>query len=170
MNNIETYTAIIATLIAMIALYIACQQLKTNRRIARREHYLKTLELQFQLYDKRYMIYFAAVDFVKSMLIKGRIIDDAYWEFKRKTQEIPFLFGDDIKCFFDKIIDKAVEITRIEDELDCLNSNENEKRKRILKHNKYEIRKWFSELNIEAVFMNYLNFNDFKHFINNKPL
>ena len=57
MNWFNILIVISQVLIAIITLYIAWQQYKTNKRFAEKEHFLNLKKINIELYNKRYAIY-----------------------------------------------------------------------------------------------------------------
>lgn len=141
-------------LIAIIALYIAWQQHKTNKRFAEKEHLLNLKKINIELYNKRYAIYKATRKFISNIKSKGAIFDEDYLEFVNEKEEFVFLFGDDVAVFFNDLIKKAerkTEIKNLKADMDNPNCEE-------LKKENRELFLWFCDVKLESVFMRYLDF------------
>ena len=85
-------TFFIAIFIAMIAY----EQFRT----ARWQH-------RWQLYEKRYAVYEALIDFLGHVTRDGNADDAALHGFERQTREAEFLFGDDVREYLKMIREKG---------------------------------------------------------------
>ena len=70
---------------ALIALYIAYQQWKTNRD-----------KVKLELYDRRYKIYDATRKFVSSAVRNGDLSNEDFSDFYSILPEARFLFQEDV--------------------------------------------------------------------------
>ena len=142
--------------IAVITVYIAWQQYKTNKRNAEKELLINLKKTNIELYDKRYDIYLAARKFISILKSKGAYSEDAYWEFRCKKEECVFLFGVEVVDFMNEIINKAERKTEIKD---LISDKENPDREKFKNENSV-LFNWFCDVKLEPVFMKYLDFKD----------
>ena len=78
-------SALLTPVIAAIAVYIAYQQWRTNRR-----------RLELDPYDRRLRIYQATIEYISAAL-SFHPTTEAIFGFRRSTAEADFLFGPDIR-------------------------------------------------------------------------
>jgi len=91
--------ALIPVLITIFAVCIGYQQYKTNRR-----------KLKLDLFDKRFVIFQAAKDFVIGVIDFSSFDKEKQNVFLIQTRGSQFVFGDDIKDYIDEIWDKFVDL------------------------------------------------------------
>jgi len=103
---IDILSALLTPLIAIIAVYIACQQYQTNKR-----------KLDLDLYNKRSEVYKALTDFIASVL-SGKIsekepislLDKELIKFQKDTSESYFFFGNDILRYLDEVYEEGLKL------------------------------------------------------------
>jgi hypothetical protein len=88
-------------LLAVIATWIAYQQLLTNE-----------LKVQHDLYERKFAVFTALIDFLNAVVVKGLQADNQSLEIRSifliKTRESNFLFkGSEIPVYLDEIFNKA---------------------------------------------------------------
>lgn len=96
--------AIISLLVAFGALYVAA----SAKDIASKQNENLRLQVNLQLYEKRYKIYETVAEFIATILSEGlenSSIDTI--SLLRKTKEARFLMGDDIADFLDELYKKC---------------------------------------------------------------
>ena len=157
MDTIVKYLqGFLTPLIAIIALYIAYQQHKTNRD-----------KLRVELYDRRLGIYITTERFLTCICKAGDVPDDLFEEFEVKAGEARFIYKDKkITYFLDAIRDKTIKARQLQRTIDTVFSakwSENE-----LKANKEKaikesrgVHAWFREAKRKSftqVFEKYLSF------------
>jgi len=91
--------------IAAIAVYIAYQQWRTNRR-----------KLDLDLYDRRLRIYQATVKYISAVLSNLHPTLEVILKFRRSTAEVDFLFGQDIKKYLDELFEHGLALRKWADQ------------------------------------------------------
>jgi hypothetical protein len=81
---IEISKALLTPVIAIIAAYVAWQQLKTNRR-----------KLKLDLFDRRYAVFEKIGEFIGSILTSGKVQQGKEIQFLVDTKAAGLLFGED---------------------------------------------------------------------------
>lgn len=84
---------------ALIALYIAFQQWKTNRD-----------KVKLDLYDRRYKIYDETRRFIASAVRNGDLTNDDFSKFYSVLPEARFLFQEDVYCYMQELINKGASL------------------------------------------------------------
>ena len=140
---IETLSALLTPTIAILGLYIAFQQWRTNH-----------LTLKNDLFVRRYETYEKIHEFIAKIMISGKVPGNSDVEFLRDTKAAFFLFDDQIEEFTKEIYKKAVELHALDAEFPPLRG---EDRSSNIKKQR-EIKEWFqSELrNMKIRFAKYL--------------
>lgn len=108
---IEIFSALLTPIIAVLGVYIAYQQWRTNN-----------LKLKHELFDRRYECYEKIYEFIANILITGSVPHNADLEFLRNTKAVTFLFDDQIKEFVDSVYRKSVELHSLHSSMSDLNS------------------------------------------------
>ncbi len=93
-------SALLTPVIAAIAVYIAYQQWRTNRR-----------RLELDLYDRRLRIYQATIECISAAL-SFHPTTEAIFGFRRSTAEADFLFGPDIRRYLDELFKHGLALQR----------------------------------------------------------
>ena len=104
---IPAFSAALTPLIAIIALYIAFQQYRTNRD-----------KLRLDLYDRRFALFSAFADLCRSVASSARpgsVELDAFLQFRHKTQ---FLFDPTVAAFLEKTRLNALRVQYLQKLLD----------------------------------------------------
>jgi hypothetical protein len=140
---IELSKALLTPVIAILAVCIAWQQLKTNRR-----------KLKLDLFEKRYTVFEKIGEFIGSILASGRVGPGKDVQFLVDAKAAGLVFGDDISAFVSEVYKKAVHLHALDAELEgtqgpARTSNIQAQR---------EIKDWYSEAleGLEARFREYL--------------
>ena len=111
MNDWPTIlSALLTPFIALIAVYIAFQQWKTNR--ANQETDAKRLKLE--QYDKRFAIYDTARTFLKEIVVSSLISDEMLVKYWVGINPARFLLDDDLTKYLEEIEKKAVDLQTIQ--------------------------------------------------------
>ena len=95
---IDVISALLTPLIAAIALCIAWQQWKTNRR-----------KLDLDLYEHRLRVYQAVTLFIRRVLVDDSREPQDFADFRRNTAEADFLFGEDVRDYLEELVTHATE-------------------------------------------------------------
>ena len=99
--------ALLTPVIAILGVYIAWQQWRTNRN-----------KLKFDLFERRYTFYEASMELIGSIQTTGVATDNAMLAFLVRTKGAQFIVGSDLAEYFDKeLYRKAVELNGLESEL-----------------------------------------------------
>jgi hypothetical protein len=144
----EWFTALATPLIAIIGLCIACQQ-----------HRLQRYQLKKDLFEKRWKVYLAVIQLLKSSL-PSKIEIEVLDQFNLDTLPASFLFGNEVDHYLENLRQSYIRMSEIsEDKAEPdFDSNEN---KKILNEELRNRRKWMREQFIESreVFKKYLWFD-----------
>lgn len=89
----------ITLLLAAIVAWIGYQQ-----------YILARARFKLDLFDKRFAVYKATQKFLSIILGAARFEMGEFWEFRRDTQDAPFLFRDDIVQFLDAVDKAALDL------------------------------------------------------------
>ncbi len=103
---IDIFKGLLTPIIALIAIYIAFQQLQTNRN-----------KLKFEKYEKRLHVYKEVTKFLRTMMMPRPTKDDLL-KFPASVAEASFMFEDDPKIleFINNIQDQGVEIWKLNEQ------------------------------------------------------
>lgn len=104
---VELSKALLTPLIAIIAAYVAWQQMTTNRR-----------KLKLDLFDRRYAVFESIGQFIGSILTSGRVGEGKGFQFLVDTKATKLLFGEDIAKFVSEVHQKSVHLHGLDAELD----------------------------------------------------
>jgi len=140
---IEVSKALLTPVIAIVAAYVAWQQLATNRR-----------KLKLDLFERRYAVYEKIGEFIGSILTSGRVQKATEIQFLVDTKAKMFLFGEDISQLVSEMYRKAVHLHALDAELE---GSTGEARAANIKAQR-EIKDWYGETleGLEARFSAYL--------------
>jgi hypothetical protein len=102
---IDIFKGLLTPIIALIAIYIAFQQLQTNRH-----------KLKFEIYEKRLHVYKEVTKFLRTMM--ARPTKDDLLKFPESVAEASFMFENDPKIleFINNIQDEGVEIWNLNEQ------------------------------------------------------
>ena len=89
----------ITLLLAAIVAWVGYQQ-----------YILARARFKLDLFDKRFAVYKATQIFLCIILGAARFEMGEFWEFRRDTQDAPFLFRDDIVQFLEAIDKAALDL------------------------------------------------------------
>jgi hypothetical protein len=140
---IEASKALLTPVIAIVAVYVAWQQLNANRR-----------KLKLDLFEKRYAIFEKIGEFIGSILTSGRVQEGGEIQFLVDTKAVGLLFGAEISQFVSDIYRKAVHLHALDAELE---GSSGEARTSNIQAQR-EIKDWYSKAlgGLEAQFSEYL--------------
>jgi hypothetical protein len=146
---IEIFSGLLTPTIAIIAVYIAYQQLKTNRD-----------RVRLNLYDKRFKVFRGLMDLLAHIMREGNVTDEALYKFNADTNEARFIFDKEIPDYLQTIYEKAVDIQTKNSELHEPNPQE-EKRAQLARE-VAEIKKWmYRQFKVSReMFGKYLKFKE----------
>jgi hypothetical protein len=75
------------------------------------QHKLAKERFKLDMFEKRFAVYKGPQEFLTIILVRGGNFDlNQLFEFRRKTQDSTFLFGEDIPQYIDDIDKKALEM------------------------------------------------------------
>lgn len=121
---IDFASAALIPLIAIITIYIAYQQYRTNK-----------LKLRHDLFEKRWSVYKTLMESLEAVIREGTINDDKLFKLNIERIKSYFLFDQDLYNYIDEIYDKLID-------LQTMNSaSEQEKVANAQKRS--ELKKWF---------------------------
>ena len=140
---IEVSKALLTPVVAIVAAYVAWQQLATNRR-----------KLKLDLFERRYAVYEKIGEFIGSILTSGKVQTGKEIQFLVDTKATEFLFGNDISQFVSEAYRKAVHLHALDSELE---GSTGEARSANIKAQR-EIKDWFEEAltSLKKCFSEYL--------------
>jgi hypothetical protein len=140
---IDISKALLTPVIAIVAGYIAWQQLKTNRR-----------KLKLDLFEKRYAVFEKIGEFIGSILTSGKVGSGKDMQFLVDTKAVGLLFSEDISTFVSEIYRKAVRLHTLDAELE---GTQGPQRISNIEAQR-EIKDWYGEAleGLEARFREYL--------------
>ena len=96
---VSASAALLTPMIAVVALYIAWQQHRTNRN-----------QFRLALLEKRLKIFNGAAELIGKVLRLGRIESEDLSQFLWETRESDFLFGPDIADYLKEVYGKAADV------------------------------------------------------------
>jgi hypothetical protein len=125
---------LLTPVIAVIATYIAYQQYKNNK-----------LKLKFDLYEKRFRVYQALVDFISFVISFPEIKVEEVRKLDSARAESHFLFGEDIPQYLLSVRDKAAQLTTLNSQVNELASSDRNPERTKLVNQKLEVIEWFHQ-------------------------
>ncbi len=130
---IELFKGLLTPLVAVIALYIAYQQWKTNQH-----------KVLLDKYDRRFRIYEEVMIFLKTIRKNRHPSDEELIAFRQNTLEADFLFKPDIREYLDKLHEQGNKLRYLcEDEYKHMNQNtSNDYNHDETTQNMHDITKW----------------------------
>ncbi len=118
---LEVSKGLLTPLIAMVAVYIAWQQWRTNQ-----------LKVTLDRYDRRFRVYEEVVNFLTIIRRNATIGVEDIIKFQDATSQTVFLFGSDVCTYIDEIHERGVNLHRWSEEIDG-NANNAERKNTIAK-------------------------------------
>ena len=149
---IEISAGLLTPVIAIIAIYIACQQHKTNRD-----------QLKSSLYNRRLKVFLALTDFIGEISAMGDCDNKRINQYYFETRESVFLFGKDINDYLEEIYKKGDELHCWENKIKQIERFSDEKKTEILEK-RGEVFHWLTRQIYDATpkFEKYLKFEEKK--------
>jgi len=140
---IEILSALLTPTIAILGIYIAYQQWRTNRN-----------RLKLELFNKRYEIFTNIKKFIANILSSGLVAQGADIQFLKDTKSVAFLFDDNIANLTNEMYKMANKLHALEK---TQKVGIGEKLEKNL-DKQDEIKDWFLQQlnNIDNVFKKYL--------------
>lgn len=114
-----------------IALYIAWQQLRTNKQA-----------LKLKIYDKRFYVYKEFQKIFKVISANAKPSMDDMQQFRKSVSEADFLFGPEIRKHIDEICNRGRTLEARHQKLQPISVGE--ERKKMVKENEKDF-EWFEE-------------------------
>jgi hypothetical protein len=102
----DTLAAALTPTIALLGIYIAWRQHKTQRE-----------RLRLDLYDRRFRVYRALMDFLGIVLGGASVSVDAHRTFRLAIAEAAFLFEADILQYLDEVSKRALRFRELNERL-----------------------------------------------------
>lgn len=106
------------------------------------QYYLQKMRWRLDLYDKRYPVFQATMDYLSFIKQHNSLSHDEWYKFLRNSKDKTFLFGKDVQDFIQLLYNKGVDFQEIGSVLNTLPVGE--KRSQAVK-NQSELFKWFCE-------------------------
>ncbi len=143
------FAGFLTPVIAVTMAYIAYQQYRTNN-----------LKLKFDLYEKRFKIYQALMDFISFVVSFPEMNAEEVRKLDFARAESCFLFGEDIPPYLTSIRDKAAQINFINSQIKELASLDRNSERTRLVNQKLKLIEWFYQQVDESKtnFCKYLSF------------
>jgi hypothetical protein len=134
---VKIFSALLTPVIAIVAVYIAWQQHRTNRN-----------QFRLALLQRRLKVFDAAGELIGIVLTRARVEMADLQKFLWETRESDFLFGSDIRNYLRELYGKAADVHVLGTPEDA--------------HRQGEVLKWFSGQGdqIKRVFGRYMTFKD----------
>lgn len=147
---IKLSSALLTPLIAIIAVYIAYQQMLTNKN-----------KLKNELFDRRMKVFEAFQDFIGEVVVKGYAETDDIKNIHSVKSNIPFLFGEEIEDYRQSLVDNGLKLRSINRKLSDFSLPKGDKRTELANED-YELNTWFSLQFDESIkkFSGYLKIED----------
>lgn len=125
----QIFSALLTPTVAILGLYIAYCQYRAAQN-----------KLKMDLFDKRFAVYDASRNLIKSIISSGKAQDDQMHLFLAGTREAKWLFKEEIDYYLNnQLWGKVVDLQTLEAELQSMPVGED----RIKKvHEQSEIKKW----------------------------
>lgn len=105
-DYIDFLSAALTPVIALITVYIAYQQYRTNK-----------IRLQHDLYERRVEVFRGVLQLLSAVLRQGGVVSEDIVNLVRSTSEKEFLFDNDICQYINDIYSKGVELWSIREQL-----------------------------------------------------
>ena len=145
---LEICAGFLTPMIAVLAVWIAWQQHRTNRD-----------KLRLNLYDKRFDVFRALMELLAFIVREGNITLEKIYEFRANTNESSFLFDKDISEYLETVRQKAVKFYNLEQKLHHSDLPVGEERDKAAKDDSELLRWFFDQFKVsESKFGKYLSF------------
>jgi hypothetical protein len=128
---IQTLSGFLTPIIAIITTLILFWQFRLEKN-----------RWRLALYDKRYQIYLATMQYLSFIMQYANLTDEELFKFLRNSKDKEFLFGDDIKHYLEELYKKGNDLRLY----NTLRKNETIEEKRVKAIEKeHELLEWFSK-------------------------
>lgn len=104
---IETLSALLSPLVAVIAATILYWQFRLEKR-----------RFRMDLYDKRYPVYSATMQFLSSIAQDATVSQEELFKFLRNSKDKDLLFGNDVQEYLEKLYKKGVRLNYLKKKLE----------------------------------------------------
>jgi hypothetical protein len=147
---IKFSSALLTPLIAIIAVYIAYQQMLTNKN-----------KLRNELFDRRMKVFEAFQDFIREVVARGYAETEDIRNLHSVKSNIPFLFDEEIEEYRKSLVDTGLKLRSINRKLSDQSLPKGDKRTE-LANKDYELNTWFSDQFDESIskFSDYLKIEE----------
>lgn len=102
---VAVLSALLTPLIAILAVYVAYQQYRTNH-----------LRLQYETYERRFKVYKIVQGFLSDITRNAKDAFPRIHQFYEDASEATFLFAPEVQGFIDTLYEKAVDLERVDQE------------------------------------------------------
>lgn len=133
LETAKVFSGFLTPIIGLLAAYIAWQQWNTRRD-----------SLRLDLFDKRYTVYEGVKGFIEEVIREGHPTKDDIFDLKRKTHDVDFLFGEDIRNRVDEIVEKGARLKTLNEYLAVTPDNPEDKDREALIEEEEELLNWFT--------------------------
>lgn len=96
---VQTLSALLTPMIAVVATYVAWQQWNTNK-----------LNSKLDRYDRRLKVYVQTRDLIAKVMRSADADLEDLFEFWREVSEADFLFGEDIPAYLTELFENGVDL------------------------------------------------------------
>jgi hypothetical protein len=100
---VSVFSALLTPVIAVVAVYIAWQQYKTNKN-----------QFRLALFDRRSKVFNSTGELIATVLRLARVEKADLTKFLWETRESEFLFGSDIAAYLHELYGKASDVYSLE--------------------------------------------------------
>lgn len=141
-------SALAVPVIGFLGVYIAWKQWKTA-----------AYRYKLDLFDKRFEIYEATIDFILSIRGGGQVSDKSLAVFKEKTLPVRFLFNDEVADYIAELRSQALDAQTFSQEAEGMDAGPE---KIAIQRKSSEARKWlYHQLDEEKLNKRFRKFMDF---------
>lgn len=131
---IETLSAFLTPMVAVATIVILILQYALAKR------HWRTV-----LYDKRYPIYLATMEYLSYIAVNNNITDQELHKFLRKTRDKELLFGKDVQDYLSKLYNKGAYFKLLKFKLDKSKDVVGDDKWKELVDRDSDMLKWFME-------------------------
>jgi hypothetical protein len=126
---VQPLAALLTPTIALVAVYIAWQQWRTNRN-----------KLKFELFERRYAFYEAAKELIGKIVGSGKATDNDTYQYLVKVKGARFIVGDKVADYLEETLYRKVTLlTALHSELEGV-TDQDERRKNVQRQR--EVKEW----------------------------
>jgi hypothetical protein len=128
---IEIFSGFLTPVIAIITVAILILQ-----------YFLAKRRWRLDLYDKRYPVYLATMQYLSSVMQKADVTQEEIFNFLRNSKDKEFLFGKDIQEYLDVLYEKGQDLSFTNKKLE--NESIEKERERLL-DKRHNLLMWFKD-------------------------